>query len=145
MLYNIKKPGFLPLRMPFIKGLPGAYVSALILFHFFPVDFRSKNNIIKAFPLFYIIYLPYLQNPVSFIFPKKSTMANTSVKQPRRMIIFAQDIMIIHACSASSASRKIKEVKDHLNKADHQEVTIKEYCDYFGLAYEETCEFLKLA
>lgn len=144
MLHNIKKPGFLPFRMSFIKGLPGVYVSVLILYHFFPVYFHLKSATTKAFPLFYMLSVPYLSNPVSVIFPKKPTMANTSAKQPRRMIIFAQDIMTIHACSASSASRKIKEVKDHLNKADHQEVTIKEYCDYFGLAYEETCEFLKL-
>lgn len=60
------------------------------------------------------------------------------------MVIFAQDIIHVHDCSASSASRRLKEVKAHYEKSDCQEVTIKEYCDYYGLPFIETCHFLNL-
>ena len=80
----------------------------------------------------------------SLMSSKQIVMNPKNEKQPTRLVIFIQDVMKMHSCSASTASRRIKEVKDHLSKLDHQLVTIKEYCEYFAFPYLETCEFLKL-
>ncbi|RTL56249.1 MAG: hypothetical protein EKK37_17400 [Sphingobacteriales bacterium] len=58
-------------------------------------------------------------------------------KKPSRLDIYLQDVMIISGCSAATASRKIKQVKDALGKKEVQRVTIKEYCDYYGYDYSD--------
>lgn len=64
--------------------------------------------------------------------------------QPRRLDIFLADIRLISACSDTTASRKLKECRDALGKPDHQVVTIKEYCTYFGYDYTEVLKMLQL-
>ena len=81
---------------------------------------------------------------VSAIMPKNCFMNSNLEKQPIRLVIFINDIEKIQGCSTSTASRRLKELKESLAKQDHQEVTIKEYCNYFDFDYKEICQFLKL-
>lgn len=65
-------------------------------------------------------------------------------KQPIRLLIFTSDVKKLLNCSTSKACRKIQQLKDGTGKPKHHEVSIKEYCDYFGIDYTETCKFLNL-
>lgn len=63
---------------------------------------------------------------------------------PSRLVMYNTDIMKVTDCSETTASRKMQQVKDAKGKLQHQEVTIKEYTEYFGLDYTEVCKFLNL-
>lgn len=63
---------------------------------------------------------------------------------PSRLVMYNTDIMKVTDCSEATASRKMQQVKDAKGKLQHQEVTIKEYTEYFGLDYTEVCKFLNL-
>lgn len=131
-------------RKPFCMGHVGAAVSPLLLFQFFPDQFLLKVSAAIVLIVFFILFIPTAMNPVSFTSANFYPMASTNEKQPSRIVIFSQDIINIQGCSPSTASRRLQAVKDHLAKADHQEVTIREYCEYWGLNYLEICQFLKL-
>lgn len=77
---------------------------------------------------------------VSALPPKNFFMSFT----PTRLVIFPQDVKDLLLCSSSTASRKLREIRDANGKPAHQEVSIEEYCNYYGLNYKEVCEFLKL-
>ena len=114
--------------------------------------FRSVRILFCLPPLFtgnccYTAYLPVLHYlpmlktvTVSAARPKFNVMQ----VQPSRFVIYLSDVMLLHQCSPSTASRKIQSVKDSLGKKQHQLVSIQEYCVFFGLGYVETCSFLKL-
>ncbi len=118
-------------------------VSVLILCCFPSFLFSLKFIAALLFVLFLLFYLLKTQDAVSVASPKTSDMP-ANQPQPARLVIYSGDVMNIHNCSSSTASRKLQLVKVWLQKKDYQEVTIKEYCDYWGLNYLETCEFLKL-
>lgn len=52
-----------------------------------------------------------------------------------RIIINSSDIAALYGCSVRTGLRKIKKVKDVLNKPD--DITIKEYCLFYKLPFEE--------
>ncbi|MBC7509790.1 MAG: hypothetical protein H7320_13740 [Ferruginibacter sp.] len=64
--------------------------------------------------------------------------------QPSRLIIYPGDVRALLECSASKASRKLKELREATGKKDHHEISIKEYCEYFDIEYADVCKFLKL-
>ncbi len=49
------------------------------------------------------------------------------------MVIYAKDIQTILRCSQATASRKLQQVKDALDRKKHQYVTITEFCEYYGV------------
>jgi hypothetical protein len=63
---------------------------------------------------------------------------------PRRIDLFNADVMQISDCSQATASRKMKECKDALGKKEHQQITIREYCSYWGYDYLEVIKLLQL-
>lgn len=64
--------------------------------------------------------------------------------QPRRIDLFNADVRQISGCSENTASRKIKQCKEALGKQEHQPITIREFCDYYGYDYTEVLNVLKL-
>lgn len=51
--------------------------------------------------------------------------------------------MFITGKSDRQARNIINDIKDHLGKAKHQVVTIKEFCEYLGLTEEEISSYIK--
>jgi hypothetical protein len=55
----------------------------------------------------------------------------------RRSIITRKDIEIIKGCSRKTALKLLNTLRDVLNKQPHQIISIREYCQYEGLNYDE--------
>ena len=51
----------------------------------------------------------------------------------KRVVIYPKDIMIITGKSERYSRYLIQRIKKHLNKEDHQVVSILEFCSYMGL------------
>ncbi len=64
--------------------------------------------------------------------------------EPRRLQIVNKDVKQLYDCTADTARRKIKQVRDALGKEPHMDVTIQEFCTYWGLPYGEALQKLKL-
>lgn len=54
-----------------------------------------------------------------------------------RIIITTNDVMFLMGKSESYSQKLIKSIKDTHGKMNHQPITIKEFCDYMDLPYEE--------
>ena len=54
-----------------------------------------------------------------------------------RLCIYPNEVAIITGKSMSSSRALIRQIKDVFKKKKHQLVTIKEFCDYEGLPYDE--------
>lgn len=50
-----------------------------------------------------------------------------------RLCIYPKDIMVITGRSDRYGRNLIKEIKHHLDKLQHQVVTVDEFCQYMGL------------
>lgn len=72
---------------------------------------------------------------------KNSIMANP---QPYRIIIYPKDVQKITGCSESTAGRKISLVKNTLGKRETQLLSIKEFCDFYDLNYNDVLKQLCL-
>lgn len=55
----------------------------------------------------------------------------------KRLCIYPDEVAIITGKSISSARELIRRIKDVNGKRKHQPVTIKEFCDYEGIPYDE--------
>ncbi len=55
----------------------------------------------------------------------------------KRVVIYPKDVMIITGKSERYARYLIQRIKKHLNKEDHQVVSITEFCSYMGLKIGE--------
>jgi hypothetical protein len=60
----------------------------------------------------------------------------------KRLIIYPKDIKMITGKSYRRACILWNEVRKTLNKAEHQVLTIREFCDYMGLEEQLVLEFL---
>ena len=60
-----------------------------------------------------------------------------------RLCIYPKDIMIITGRSDRYGRNLIKKIKDHLNKLQHQVVTVDEFCQYMGLQSDIVIKQLK--
>lgn len=54
-----------------------------------------------------------------------------------RIALFTQDIVLLTGKSESYARKEIQKLKKFFKKEQHQKVTIKEYCTYYGFDYQE--------
>lgn len=75
---------------------------------------------------------------------KKFTTMPDKEPTASRIDIFNADVIRISGCSESTATRRIKECRDALGKKDHQQLTIREYCCYYGYDYMEILKLLQL-
>lgn len=55
----------------------------------------------------------------------------------KRVVIYPKDIMIITSKSERYSRYLIQRIKKHLNKEDHQVVSISEFYTYMGLDEED--------
>lgn len=51
----------------------------------------------------------------------------------KRVVIYPKDIMIITGKSERYSRYLIQRIKKHLNKENHQLISINEFCSYMGL------------
>lgn len=104
-----------------------------------------------------LIHRFYRVNPTSYssvTFPdgfcsvrKNVIHSNFHMSAPAKQVrlqIVVKDVKILYDCSDDTARRKINQARTALGKADHQEITVKEFCDYWGFPLEEVLQQLKL-
>ena len=60
----------------------------------------------------------------------------------KRVIIYPKDVMLITGKSERYSRDLLKKIKSHLNKKEHQYVSVQELCDYLGLKKEEVSELI---
>jgi hypothetical protein len=61
-----------------------------------------------------------------------------------RIILYCKDLEIITGKGKKCCWKMMQTIKDALGKQKHQNLTIKEYCDYEGINYDEVVKSLKL-
>lgn len=54
-----------------------------------------------------------------------------------RLCIYPKDVQRIMGTEYTQARRYLKKIKEHLNKEDHQYISVEEFCKYTGLPIEE--------
>lgn len=54
-----------------------------------------------------------------------------------RVCMYPKDIQRIMGKEYTQARRILKKIKEHLNKEDHQYISVEEFCKYTGLPIEE--------
>jgi siroheme synthase (precorrin-2 oxidase/ferrochelatase) len=62
---------------------------------------------------------------------------------PHRIVIYPKDIMLLTGKSERYSREILKKIKSHFKKEEHQIVTIKELCQYFGIEQNEIYNLLK--
>ena len=60
----------------------------------------------------------------------------------KRITIDPSDIEILIGRDIGTAQKLLRTIKDALGKKKHQRVTIKEFCDYIGFPFEDTCNMI---
>ena len=60
----------------------------------------------------------------------------------KRIIIYPKDVQRITGKSERYGRQLIRNIKSHLNKEDHQYITIDEFADYTGLNPLEVEEYI---
>jgi hypothetical protein len=60
-----------------------------------------------------------------------------------RLCIYPKDIQVITGRSDRYGRNLIKKIKEHLNKAQHQLVTVEEFCQYTGLHHETVAKHIR--
>lgn len=61
----------------------------------------------------------------------------------QRLCIYPKDIMIITGRSDKYGRNLIKKIKEHLNKQQHQVISVEEFCQYMGLQLESVVKQLR--
>ena len=60
----------------------------------------------------------------------------------KRVVIYPKDIMIITGKSERYSRYLIQRIKKHLQKQEHQVISVAEFCSYMGLKEEEITEVI---
>ena len=55
----------------------------------------------------------------------------------RKLIIHTNEVEQILGCKQRTAQAMLRTIKDVYNKKKHQAVTIREFCEYEGLPYQD--------
>lgn len=61
----------------------------------------------------------------------------------QRLVIYPKDIVLITGKSERYCRYLIKHIKAHYGKESHQSLTIREFCEYMGLEYDEVAPIIK--
>lgn len=64
------------------------------------------------------------------------------MSKKHRLCISAKDVANILDLSPRQAQRKYQQAKDAYSKARHQQLTVREFADYYGLPLAEVVERL---
>lgn len=57
--------------------------------------------------------------------------------------ICPKDIQRIRNISYKTARLYLRKIKQHFNKAPHQELSLEEYCEYTGLSFETVLRYVR--
>lgn len=60
-----------------------------------------------------------------------------------RICITTSDVALITGKTSRQARNIINDIKDHLGKAKHQVVTVKEFCHYMGIPEDDITKYIK--
>ncbi len=82
--------------------------------------------------------------PHPFLVLRKKAIHSNFMHKQLRLQIVSKDVQQLFDCSDDAARRKIVQAREALGKHDHQVVTLKEFCEYWGLPFEEVLQQLKL-
>ena len=55
----------------------------------------------------------------------------------RKLIIRNGDVQRILEVTERQARNKMRQIRHYIKKEKHQVITVKEFCDYIGLQYED--------
>jgi len=61
--------------------------------------------------------------------------------QPR-VCVYAKDVQLITGRKESAARQLLKKIRQQYNIADHQFITVEDFCRYTGLKPEQVTPFL---
>lgn len=61
----------------------------------------------------------------------------------RRICIYPKDVQVVTGKSERYGRTIIKKIKEHLNKEEHQLVTIYEFCDFMGFEISKVRALIK--
>lgn len=65
------------------------------------------------------------------------------MSKKNRLCIYPKDIEIVQDLSPRQAYRRYQSVKDAYGKQKHQELTFREFAEYYGLPLEDVHDKLK--
>lgn len=65
-------------------------------------------------------------------------------QKPKRLVLTLKDVRIVFSCSSRTAVRRIKELRQALNKPKPAVITIEHFCNYYSLGYQDTLKQLNL-
>lgn len=57
----------------------------------------------------------------------------------KKVIITTGDVQNVIGIGDRQARNIISKIKAHLKKEKHQIITVQEFCDYYGIQYDEIC------
>lgn len=57
----------------------------------------------------------------------------------KKVIITTGDIQNVIGIGERQARNIISKMRDYYNKEKHQLITVKEFCDYYGVKYDDIC------
>lgn len=60
----------------------------------------------------------------------------------KKVIITTGDIQNIIGIGERQARNIISKIRDYYEKEKHQLITVKEFCDYYGVKYDDICSKL---
>ncbi len=55
----------------------------------------------------------------------------------KQLLIYPKEIVLITGKSLTTAQTLVRTMKDVYNKEKHQDITIREFCDYTGIPFED--------
>ncbi len=63
-------------------------------------------------------------------------------KTIKRFVLLPADVQKITGLTYDASRKEVARIKAHLKKGADQKLSIKEYCDFSGLNYDDTLIFL---
>ena len=60
----------------------------------------------------------------------------------KKVIITTGDIQNVIGIGERQARNIISKMRDYYSKEKHQLITVKEFCDYYGVSYDDICSKL---
>jgi len=63
-------------------------------------------------------------------------------KAMKKVIITTGDVQNVVGIGERQARNVIAKIREYYDKERHQLITVKEFCDYYGVQYEDICSKL---
>jgi hypothetical protein len=73
---------------------------------------------------------------------QKTETKTIHARNMKKVIITTGDIQNVIGIGERQARNIICKIRDYYNKERHQLITVKEFCDYYGVKYDDICSKL---